>query len=270
MTDLQQTQFHMLAAFISACDRLGLKYYLLGGTLLGAVRHHGFIPWDDDIDVGMFRADYEIFIAEAQKLLPAHLFVQTFRTDPEYPQCFAKLRNSNTTFIETTSSKKRINHGVYLDIFPLDYFPERSLPARALSFVKTLLAYRLGLEYYTPEQSSETPKQKCFSRIARAFFPTMQSVLRTMDMLYRSVPASAMVCNYCGAWGEREIVPAKWFADGVYGQFEGLSVRLPTEYDKYLTNIYGDYMQLPPENKRIAHHYTECVDLNRSFRDYQK
>ena len=269
MNELQKTEFDLLKEFISVCDQLGLKYYLLGGTLLGAVRHRGFIPWDDDIDVGMLRADYEVFIAEAQKLLPGHLFVQTFRTDPEYPQCFAKLRNSNTTFIETTSSKKHINHGVYLDIFPLDYFPERPLPARALTFVKTLLSYRLGLEYYTPWQPPATPKQKCFALIARAFFPTMQSVLHTMDRLYRSVGPSSLICNHGGAWGERETAPLAWFGEGVCGVFEGLSVRLPAEYDHWLTKVYGDYMELPPVEKRVVHHYTERINLNKSYLEYR-
>ena len=270
MTDLQKTEFNILVSFISACDRLGLKYYLLGGTLLGAVRHRGFIPWDDDIDVGMLRADYEVFLHEGQKLLPESYFLQTFDTDPDYPQCFAKLRDSGTTFIETSVRHRKINHGVYIDIFPLDYYPEKTVQQRLLRLKLRALFFRQRSEFYLPEYNKVTLNSLLFGPLSRALFPTTQSIVRNMDQTFRSVSESTLVCNYCGAWGEREIVPANWFANGVYGVFEGLPVRLPAVYDKYLTNIYGDYMQLPPEHKRVAHHYTQCVVLNRSFRDYQK
>ena len=120
---LKGIELQLLDAFVSACEQLNIDYYILAGTLIGAVRHKGFIPWDDDIDIGMFRKDYDIFLEEGQKLLPKDVFLQTFITDKEYPTYFAKLRKSNTTFIEKSVSKLKMNHGVYLDIFPLDYFP---------------------------------------------------------------------------------------------------------------------------------------------------
>ena len=96
---LQVAVLDIFKEFLCVCEKLNLKYYLLGGTLLGAVRHKGFIPWDDDIDVGMLREDYEVFLAHAQELLPDHLFLQTYKTDPGYHHVFAKIRNSNTTFL---------------------------------------------------------------------------------------------------------------------------------------------------------------------------
>ena len=107
---LKAIELEMLRSFIEVCKELDLKYYLLGGTLLGAVRHKGFIPWDDDIDIGMPRKDYEVFISKAQNLLPVHLFVQTFQTDPQFPSAYCKIRNSNTTFLETAVKKINMNH----------------------------------------------------------------------------------------------------------------------------------------------------------------
>ena len=120
---MQEVEIDLFKAFIEVCQKLQLKYYLLGGTLLGAVRHKGFIPWDDDIDVGMPRKDYEIFIQKAQDLLPEHYFVQTLYSEPTIPYNFCKIRNSNTTFVEYSIKKLNINHGVYIDVFPLDGYP---------------------------------------------------------------------------------------------------------------------------------------------------
>ena len=121
---IKEIELEIFKVFLDIANKLDIKYYLIGGTLLGAVRHKGFIPWDDDIDVGLPRKDYEKFIAEAQKYLPDYYFLQTYETDPEYPLSFAKIRDSRTTYLETALNNKKINHGVFFDIFPLDFYPE--------------------------------------------------------------------------------------------------------------------------------------------------
>ena len=122
---LKEIQLDLLKKFINACEKLNLEYYIIAGTLIGAIRHKGFIPWDDDIDVAMKRKDYNVFIKRAQEFLPQEdYFVQTSASDPEWPMNYCKLRNSKTTFVECSVKKLHINHGVYIDIFPLDYYPE--------------------------------------------------------------------------------------------------------------------------------------------------
>ena len=121
---LKRIELNILQEYIKACEILGLNYCLIGGTLLGAIRHKGFIPWDDDIDVAMPRKDYEVFIREAQKVLPNNLFVQSFLSDSHLPYNFCKVRDNNTTFIETATQKRKIHHGVFIDVFPLDNYPE--------------------------------------------------------------------------------------------------------------------------------------------------
>ena len=124
LENLKRAELEIFKHFVLCCEKLGVTYFLMDGSLLGAVRHKGFIPWDDDIDVGMMRKDYEILIAKAQTLLPEYLFLQTYKTDKGVMNNFAKIRDSRTTFIETSQKEQQINHGVYIDIFPLDGFPE--------------------------------------------------------------------------------------------------------------------------------------------------
>lgn len=265
---LKQIEKENLKAFIEICEKLNLRYYLLGGTLLGAVRHKGFIPWDDDIDVGMPRQDYEVFLEKGQELLPEHLFIQTIFTDPQYPHCFAKIRNNNTTFVESSMCNRKMNHGVYIDIFPLDYYPEDEKASRKLDRKKKYFNRRVACSFYFPEK--ETFKYKLVSFLMKVMFPSLNKVLRKRDALYKSAAESELLANHGGAWGKKEIVPKSWYGEGTELQFEGLTVIGPKEYDKWLTQVYGDYMQLPPEEKRVGHHYTELIDLERSYEIYIK
>ena len=124
MTDLQKAELAILKEFIRICDSLHLTYYLVCGTALGAAKYSGFIPWDDDIDVALPREDYEVFCAKAQEMLPSYLFLQNYKTDPRYPLFFSKIRDSRTTYIEKSFAHLPIHHGVYIDVFPLDGYPD--------------------------------------------------------------------------------------------------------------------------------------------------
>ena len=124
---LKQIQTNMLKEFIEICENNKLQYFVIYGTLLGTIRHKGFIPWDDDIDVIMARNYYETFMKIGQKSLSEHLFLQNHITDKNYLCNFAKIRNNETTFIEIATQNIDINHGVYIDIFPLDGLAKNKL-----------------------------------------------------------------------------------------------------------------------------------------------
>ena len=261
---LQTLELEMFKEFTNICAKLDLKYYLLGGTLLGAIRHQGFIPWDDDIDVAMPRSDYDVFIEEAQKHLSPHLFLQTFTSDPDYPANFAKIRNSNTTFIESSVAKCHINHGVYIDVFPLDFYPSSAgekIFKLKNSFLKLRINCALGIN-----------KGHLLRRLAKLvsilFIPSRTIALKKREALFKSVKDRTLLANHCGAWGKREIVPAEWYAEGCEVKFEGLTAVAPKEYDKWLTQVYGDYRQLPPKEKQIAHHYVDVLDLETPYTYY--
>ena len=123
LQSLKDRERDMLKTFVDICNKHSIKYFVQGGTLLGTVRHGGFIPWDDDVDVSLPRDEYERFLAVAEKELPEYYFLQTKDTDPEYPNNFAKIRDSRTTFLESSAKNLNINHGAYIDIFPLDNYP---------------------------------------------------------------------------------------------------------------------------------------------------
>ena len=265
LEELKFVEVEILKEFVRICETLRLNYYVLGGTLLGAVRHKGFIPWDDDIDVGMLRKDYEVFIAEAQKLLPEHLFLQTFRTDPDWPGNFAKIRNSNTTFIETSVRNCRINHGAYIDIFPLDFYPSKHV--WGFERIKMLLNLRISTAFYGIDIST---RGRFLRGLLCVLLPSRAKTVMVREKLYTSIRPTHMIANYCGAWGQKEIVPAEWYAEGCELEFEGMAVNGPKEYDKWLTQVYGNYMEFPPEEKRVAHHYADVIDLHTPYTEYRR
>lgn len=261
---LKKCEKDILAAFIEICNRHNIKYFLQGGTLLGAVRHSGFIPWDDDVDVSLMREDYEKFIAVAQSELPSYYFLQTKDTDREYPNNFAKIRDSRTTFIETAGKYLNINHGVYIDIFPFDYYPD-GIKGKIFEIKKKLLTWRINTAFYLPNMSL---KSKIATAVSCLIYPSRRRAIEKREKLFKRVPPAKRLINNSGAWREKEIVPAKWFTQTVELSFEGLKAVSSYKYDEWLTFVYGDYMTLPPEKERVGHHYTEIVDLDRPYTEY--
>ena len=266
---LRETQQHLLGEFIRICDELGLQYFAVQGTLLGTVRHGGSIPWDDDIDVGMFRKDYEAFLNKAPALLPKYCFLQTFHTDPQYYHCFAKLRDSRTTFIENTAQKlQKMNQGIFIDIFPFDYYPEKLLAARLFDIRKFILRYRLRSEFYIPQdniRSVSNGLRKFLMYTAKKVCPSERRALQESEDLFVSVGPGRLLINNGSPWGRREIVEKSWMEKTILHKYENLLINIPAGYDNYLRRVYGDYMKLPPENERRPHHYAKMID---PFRPY--
>ena len=264
MTELQNAEFQILCELDRICRKLEIPYFLVCGSALGAVKYGGFIPWDDDIDVGMYREDYERFCREAPALLPGNLFLQNFRTDPAFPQIFSKLRNSDTTYIEKSAAKLPIHHGIFVDVFPLDGYPKGKLGAKWLEFCKRLLGSMLLAAFDLPEVG------------ARKLWRTLglqkksRTVAAMLDRLLRRcrVEGSRWVCNHGNWQGVLEYAPAWHYGNGAEASFEGLTVHIPEHYDAYLRQKYGDYTaDLPPE-KQVGHHTCSVLDCSRPYTDY--
>ena len=182
----------MLLEIDEVCGKLGIDYFIIGGTLLGAVRHKGFIPWDDDIDIGMMRSDYEIFVQKAQELLPAGSFLQTRFTDTELPCCFAKVRKDDTTFIETSMKDLHIHHGIYVDVFPFDYYPQNRVLAGINKIRLTLITHKVSEAFYSkekPEYSLQGKIAHILSDLYKMGFKTdMTEEEYLRDAYYRTSP----------------------------------------------------------------------------------
>ena len=268
--NLQYAELDILKQFINVCNKENLQYYVVGGTLLGAVRHKGFIPWDDDIDVSMPRKDFDRFLNVAQKHLPEPYFLQTYITDKNVRFNYAKIRNSQTTFIEQSVKKLDINHGVFIDIFPLDYYPVSKIKSFLVySYIKSLMLIIRTKDCYVIDEMPFLKKtiKKFISVILKIIFPNSNILLNKINTLLKSVKNSHLIINYCGIWRKREVAPIQWFKEGTDLQFETITVKAPKEYDKYLTRIYGDYMKLPPKEKQISHN-TAIVDLENPYTKY--
>ena len=239
---IQTVELELLRAFIEVCERMQLRYFALGGTALGAVRHQGFIPWDDDVDVGLLRSDYEEFIAHAQRYLPERIRLRTWKTDPLLGIGYCKL-----------TCEDELGMSLFIDVFPLDYYPESK--SRAFYQKKVYLDWRIALDAgYRPP----TAKQRLIALLLKIRWPLRKQALMQRDTHVRSVQKSNLIANLCGVYGLREICKAWWFGEGIELPFEGISLRCPAYTDEYLTHLYGDYMKLPPEHERIPKHDLEA------------
>lgn len=268
MNQLQKTELEMLKVFVEVCEKLDLTYYLVCGTALGAVKYEGFIPWDDDVDVGLLREDYEVFCQKAQDLLPEGLFLQTYKTDEAYPCVFAKIRNSNTTYIEKSCVKISMNHGVYIDVFPLDGYPADIKSAKKLERKKFF--YKLQL--FSVFESDCSFKAKIVKKIFRFLGVHKQTkkILSKYEKLISaySTESSDVWCNHGNWQGKLEYAPKEQYGNGIMVKFEGVDVRVPEKYDEYLTQKYGDWRAELPKEKQIGHHYYSLMDLNKPYTYY--
>lgn len=275
MTELQKKQFEMLKLFVDICDKLNLTYFLVCGSALGAVKYKGFIPWDDDIDVALPRKDYNIFIANAEKILPNWCFLQNYKTDPEFHLLGSKLRDSRTTFIEYTCEKLNINHGVFIDIFPLDGLWCNNLEKR--KYIKARKKFesvrRVRLNYNRISRENIFRFRDTFVYLLYKIFGLYSNTAKTtysFDTLVSSfsIDKSQMMCNFANSTSNKEYADIKQYGHGIDAYFEGLKVKVPFDYDSYLSQKYGDWKNDLPKEKQVGHHNYKMIDLNNSYKSY--
>lgn len=256
MTEEQSQMFELLRIFKGLCEKNKLSYFIMGGTLLGAVRHKGFIPWDDDADVSMPLDDYKRFIALADKL-PENLVIQSEDNDERYPFVFAKLCNTQHDFDTGFSNKPR---GVYIDVFPL--MPSKKLGRvtklrfEVINVINYVLQVKLGWTAFVPYKR----------RVARWGYRLLDglSVKRLRKIRQTQINklcdknSTDTICSPGGAYkADKEFYPAEWFEKTENMMFEGEQFDVPAGWDAYLSRNYGSYMELPPPEERSSNHKTK-------------
>lgn len=268
MNEVQKKVLEIFSHFSEICEELNLRYYLVNGSALGAKKYGGFIPWDDDLDVVMPRRDYEKFLSEAQKFLPEHLFFQNYRTDRKFPFLYSKIRNTNTSFIETSVKHLDINHGIYLDIFPLDGVDEEFSNNKLNSYKIKILFW---FAFCSLDDKSK-PKIRIRNSVLRfwGFHKKTNKALQRIEKLVSNQrDNSVFCCNYADRQG-KGLILREWYGNGSECMFEGIKVRIPEKYDEYLTYKYGDWRSELPLNEQKSHHKAEICDTEKSYKEYLK
>lgn len=254
---VQNAELYLLLEFDKVCRQNNLTYFLDSGTALGAVRHGGFIPWDDDIDVGMPRKDYERFMEIGQSLLPNNIFLQNRDTELNYRRYAAKLRLEGTYFQETELPTYKHN-GIYIDIFPFDYLPNNQLIAKLnVKFVVELL-HIVRSKYAVDESRSKSFLHRIISRIIKkmpfSFIDRIDKYSLKCARERENKPSRLLTCYFWRMSQSKQyifetykILPVKDI------NFAGYQVKIVKEPDYYLKLMYGDYMKLPPIEQRKTH-----------------
>ena len=279
MNDLQKTQLNLLKAFVKVCEKHNLKYFLVCGTCLGAARHQGFIPWDDDIDVGMPRADYDKFVKLQSEFEGTPYFIQTWRTDKHYCYNFAKLRDSSTTYIENYFYLHRINHGVWIDIFPIDGVSKKDNKPRKKYKPKFLYVWFEVYCSILPQLWRKLHKGTWFRDLWLNFLAAITWIFdighfhrRMTERHMRKIPydEAVLVANFYGIRLKKEAMPKYLFDEVTKLKFEDIEVNVPKKYDEYLTYLYGDWRKFPPPEQQVGHHKDKGFSLTQGYESYIK
>ena len=257
----QNILLNMMLYIDRLCRQNGIEYCIIGGSALGAARHRGFIPWDDDLDIAMTRRNYDKFIALCESQLDTDDF-NLQREETDWPLYFSKIRLKGTSITEIEEDSNIPPHlrGIFIDIFPLDNVPN-SRPAKLWWYFcgKMLLAYSLHKRGY---KSASLPKKL----VMAVSFPLKNNAIRRyfkrQTMKYNSrepfyLAGFSLISRYHNAFVPHSIYGAPQYVD-----FETVTLPVPEKLNDYLTMIYGDYMTLPPEKDRAPKHIT-AVDFGK-------
>ncbi len=262
--DIRPLQLHVLEnlkIFHEVCQRHGLRYFITAGTMLGAVRHKGFIPWDDDLDVAMPRRDYDLLIANSRQWLPKPLELVCAENNPDYPLPFAKLQDASTTLLERPHLP--FLGGVYMDVFPLDGV-RPSWSGRHWQFSRyEYLKRALYFIHRDPYKHGHG---------ASSWLPLLTRRLYTPQGLQKAMRAISTAVDYdsarlCADYddGLRGVMPRTVFGNPTPIRFEDTEVMGYGHPDEYLSRKYGsDYMQIPPDGHRRQHNFF-LLDLNTPY-----
>ena len=260
----QEILFELLTEFDRICRKHDIRYALFAGSALGAVRHQGFIPWDDDLDVVMLRPEYERFLQIAPRELNGEQYFLQAEFSEHWPMFFSKLRKNGTACMEKFIPKDPLVHqGIYMDIFPCDNLSDSRF-VRKLQFAasKVVIAKGLSRRGYLTDSAAK----KLFMALCRL---VPMGLVRPVVQL-KGKGSTELVHTFLGAASryEKNVFPRRWLEDTTEQPFVRGSFPISANWDDMLTQIYGDYMALPSESARRCKAHALILDPDRSYEDY--
>lgn len=263
--EIQLLELEILKEVIRISDENNLTYYIIGGSLIGVLRHKGFIPWDDDIDIGMPRSDYEKFIEICKKDINGQYAIIDNSTDPKWFFNFAQIVNKKIKIKIETTENPRISNP-WVDLFPIDGLP--SDKKKRKRHFRKILHYRYliqlaNIENQVDQSRKDRPLRerlilKIFSTFKIKKFINSKNILRKMKIALKTYDfyQSEYAGNLLGRYREKEVVPKNYFGKPKKLPFEEIMVNVPEKYHELQTHLYGDYMSLPPKEKQVTHSIT--------------
>lgn len=264
MKRIWAVQMDMYLSFAEVCDKFGLKYFLDGGTLLGAIRHDGYIPWDDDLDVIMPREDYNKFMTLSSEFSDP-IFLQTPYTDPGYYVSWIKLRNSSTTGLSKDLVKEPFNQGIWLDIFPLDYCIPALYEENRNCIYEHMMKCSSAMKTHSYNMLDERQKENYIryqSDNPLKEWEAIQAIAANPE--YRTSEDMSNVVTL--VYGASHLMwKAEWYKDSVMHKFETFEAPIPIGWHARLENQFGDYMKFPPVEQRGVRHSNMLFDPDKSY-----
>jgi lipopolysaccharide cholinephosphotransferase len=264
LSSIQSVQLAYLLELDRICKKHNIKYFLGGGTLLGAIRHHGFIPWDDDADIMMLREDYDRFCEIAPAEMPVGMTFQTSDTDKNCFYDFAKFRLDNTVFAtEFAKTHKDMHNGLAFDIFCHDKTANSRL-GQKLHMGMTIFTRALVLNKWNNRKAENGSKIQSFvTNFFKTVFPLRFSMWLEKKTLkfFKNKKNAKYLYDGMGRNIYNGVFPIELLDEAIYVDFEGYKLPVPKRYDEYLKFLYGDYMELAPLSTRLGCHEIELCDL---------
>ncbi len=269
---IQKVILEIFKVVSEICERNGISYYAICGTCLGAVRHKGFIPWDDDLDIAIPIEEFEKFMDVAKRELPEHLELYTPSTSRHNRLLFIKVIDNRTTLIENANVPWKDSYkGIWIDIMPMSGAPSSSQgQARFKKKFEVFKKLSYKTKTFFPKDGSILGKLSWVMSYPLRLLPGDFFWKRWFNWIsLYPVNSAESVCLWI--FGAKLIFPKKWFDDYVYLDFEDTKIRCPRDYNEFLTYLFGNYMEYPPEEKRISGHKHDegVLDFHHSYKDYQ-